>query len=187
MRPFFPLAAAAFALAVAPVVASAGAPWISIELPANPMNPSTRDAFLIVHAYYHAKQVGFHITGHAIGIVHGKRQTLDLALTPTGTPGMYALKRSWPTEGSWVLTLSLGEASGPTAIVAIGPDGELRSVKVPTQSNGEDRWGRPVTERDIDAALQSVASADSRTSPAAAGLIITLPLVIGAVWSRRRR
>jgi hypothetical protein len=188
MRPLVSLTAAALAIAVAPVVASAGAPWISIELPGNPMNPATRDAFLIVHTYYHATQVGVHITGHAIGIVDGKRQTMDLTLTPVGTSGVYALKRSWPTKGSWVLTLSLGEANGPTAIVAIGADGELRSVKVPTQTNGNDRWGRPVTQRDIDDALQSVASANTRsTSPAAAGLIVALPLVLGAAWSRRRR
>ncbi|MEO8226126.1 MAG: hypothetical protein ABI637_01790 [Gemmatimonadota bacterium] len=173
------------ALAGASSPAFAGPPWISIELPANPLDATTRDAFLIVHTYHHATVVNFALTGRAIGMVDGKRQSIDLAFTRTSIAGAYALRRNWPTQGTWVLAINTGVEGGPTALVGIGADGEVRSVKVPRQAG--QAWGRPATDRDIDAALQSLAASDTASGKSLAGLAVLLPLGIGAAFARRRR
>jgi hypothetical protein len=74
-----------------------------------------------------------------------------------------------------------------TALVGIGADGEVRSVRVPRRS-GSEPWGRPVTDQDIDATLQAVAvgSGESR-APGAAGLLVALPLAAGLLVTRRLR
>jgi hypothetical protein len=62
----------------------------------------------------------------------------------------------------------------------------VRSVKVPRRS-GTEPWGRPVTDRDIDATLESVALGGSPSHvPAAAGLLAALPLA-ALVLARRSR
>ncbi len=138
-----------------PSPAFAGPPWISIELPANPLDPTTRGAFLVVRTYHHAQVVSYPVTGRAIGVVNGKRQSIDLTFTRTSMTGAYALQRNWPTTGAWVLVINTGgNEGGPTALVTIGTDGEVRSVKIPRQSATQ-QWGRPITDRDIDAALQA--------------------------------
>src|SRR6266566_204219 len=67
------LAAVACALVAAPAPAFGlkGPPWISIELPANPYDKSTRDAFLLVHAFHHGTAMGFIVTGTAEGMLNG--------------------------------------------------------------------------------------------------------------------
>lgn len=168
--------------------ALAGPPWISIELPANPLDPTTRDAFLVVHTYHHAQVMLAPITGRAIGLVDGQRRTIELTFTRTSIGGEYALRRTWPAKGTWVLAINTGgDVGGVTALVGIGADGEVRSVKVPRRS-GSEPWGRPVTDQDIDATLQAVAmgSGESHT-PGAAGLLIALPLAAGLLVTRRLR
>lgn len=177
--------ASLLALAGAASPAFAGPPWVSIELPANPLDATTRDAFLVVHTYHHATVVNLALTGRAIGMVDGKRQTFDLAFTRTSIAGAYALRRSWPTQGTWVLAINTGVEGGPTALVGIGADGEVRSVKVPRQAG--QAWGRPATDRDIDAALRSLAARDPDSRESLAGLAVLLPLGIGAAFARRRR
>ena len=65
--------------------ALAGPPWISVELPANPLDPTTRDAFLVVHTYHHAQVMLAPVTGRAIGVVDGQRRTIELTFTRTST------------------------------------------------------------------------------------------------------
>lgn len=168
--------------------ALAGPPWISIELPANPLDPTTRDAFLVVHTYHHAQVMLAPITGRAIGMVDGQRRTIDLTFTRTSIGGEYALRRSWPAKGTWVLAINTGgDQSGVTALVGIGADGEVRSVKVPRRS-GSEPWGRPVTDQDIDATLQAVADGSGPShAPGAAGLLVALPLAAGLLFTRRPR
>lgn len=167
--------------------ALAGPPWISIELPANPLDPTTRGAFLVVHTYHHAQVVLGGVTGRAIGIVDGQRRTIDLTFTRTSIGGEYALRRTWPAKGTWVLAINTGGDQGVTALVGIGADGEVRSVKVPRRSDSEP-WGRPVTDRDIDATLESVAQGSTPSrGPGAAGLLVALPLAAGLAFVRRSR
>ena len=168
--------------------ALAGPPWISIELPANPLDPTTRDAFLVVHTYHHAQVMLAPVTGRAIGMVDGQRRTIDLTFSRTSIGGEYALRRTWPAKGTWVLAINTGgDQGGVTALVGIGADGEVRSVKVPRRS-GSQPWGRPVTDQDIDATLQAVAMGSGGShAPGAAGLLVALPLAGGLFLTRRLR
>jgi hypothetical protein len=84
------------------------------------------------------------------------------------------------------ITTGAGEG-GVTALVGIGADGEVRSVKVPRRSASQP-WGRPVTDQDINATLQAVAvGAPTSAVPRAASLLLVLPLAAGVVLSRRHR
>lgn len=169
--------------------ASLGAPWISIELPANPLNARTRDAYLLVHTYYHSTIARMPLSGTATGIVDGKRQVLPLHFEETGLVGVMAVRQTWPTQGTWVLAISGSGDYAPTALVGIGNSGKVRSVEVPTQTRGDDTWGRKVTERDIDETLREVAAADGEgpnSDVAYAGLAV-LALAIGACGQRGLR
>src|SRR5947208_16137231 len=86
------VAALASVLVAAPAFASKGPPWISIELPANPYDKSTRDAFLLVHSFHHGTAMGFIVTGTAEGMVNGERRSLKLDFGGTSREGVYALK-----------------------------------------------------------------------------------------------
>lgn len=167
--------------------AVAGPPWISVELPANPLNPSTRGAFLLVHSYHHGTIVDYPVTGRAIGIVDGKRRELPLTLLRTDLDGVVALRKSWPDQGRWILTLNVGGKEGPTALVAVD-DGRVTGVDVPTHG-GSRPWGRQVTDRDIDALLRQVATANEPSDgdiPSWAALVL-LPVAVGAGALARRR
>src|SRR5256885_15399981 len=97
------LAAVACALVAAPAPAFGlkGPPWISIELPANPYDKSTRDAFLLVHSFYHGTAMGFIVTGTAEGVVNGERRSLKMDFAGTSREGGYPPKATWPPEGAW--------------------------------------------------------------------------------------
>ena len=56
--------------------AVAGPPWISIEYPVNPYDRTTKDAFLLVHAFHHGNATDFPVNGTAEGLVNGQRRSL---------------------------------------------------------------------------------------------------------------
>jgi hypothetical protein len=136
--------------------ALAGPPWISIETPVNPYDPTMRDAFLLVHAFHHGMAVDLSVAGHAEGIVDGQRRTVTLVFTPTSRDGVYALRRSWPREGKWVLVITAGQGpeGGATAIVRLAESGEVASVSVPTERRGEWTVPRAVSEAEVVALLK---------------------------------
>ena len=151
------VAASSFALsAAAPVF---GPPWISIETPPNPFDATSRGAFLVVHTYHHGDVVASGLTGTAEGVVSGTRRTIPLAFDTTSRRGTYALRKQWPTEGTWMLVINTGgRAQGVTALVDISAEGDVAGVRVPTRrSNG---WDLPqqVSARDIDQALEARAA-----------------------------
>ena len=156
LRLALPVALAASALAAATpdaVVERFGPPWISIESPPNPHDRTTRDAFLVVRTYHHGDLVGQGVRGTAEGIVGGQRRSVTLRFDETSHPGVYALKRQWPTEGRWALVVTTGTTGdGASALVTVADD-RVASVVVPTRQ--QDGWNSPraVTRAEIDAAL----------------------------------
>jgi hypothetical protein len=158
------LAACASALFVAPALA--GPPWISIELPVNPYDQSMRGAFLLVHAFHHSAPIGYIMTGTAEGIVNGARQSVKLDFSETSREGVYALKQTWPKEGTWtlVITANSGPEGGATAVVDLGPDGAVAAVRVPTMQRAGWTVPAPVSISDIDAALRARAATLARRS-----------------------
>jgi hypothetical protein len=152
------MAACASALLALPALA--GPPWISIELPVNPYDQSLRGAFLVVHAFHHQTPVGYIVTGSAEGIVNGERQSLKLEFAEVGREGVYALKRTWPKEGTWTLIIKAnqGPNDAATAVVELGPSGEVAAIRVPLMERGRWTVPAPVSVSDIDAALRARAA-----------------------------
>ena len=147
---------AIMAMAPAPV----GPPWISIEYPPSPFDATTRDALLLVHAFHHGTPMNFPVTGKAEGIVSGKRRSITLDFTRTSRQGVYALKKQWPAEGSWVLAIDVTQETSDKAgaLVELGAAGEVVKVTVPTDRR--DGWAIPraVTPAEVEAALRSRAA-----------------------------
>ena len=152
-------ALAALLVAALPAAALAGPPWISIELPANPWEPATRGAFLVVHAYHHGTPMAAPISGTAEGIVNGQRKTISLEFERTSRPGVFALRNQWGNSGRWVLVISVSQgnhADGDIAqaVVEIAEGGSVSGVTVPTSAEQGGRLPRRATRAEIDAALR---------------------------------
>lgn len=144
----------------AQAAAAKGPPWISIELPANPHDRTTKSAYLLVHAFHHGTPMGFPVSGVAEGQVNGQRKSVPLTLHETSRPGVYALDRQWDAEGEWtlVITVSQGKDDVAQAMVQIS-SGKVFSVTVPvTQQDG---WNIPrkITRAEIEASLRGRPSA----------------------------
>jgi hypothetical protein len=158
------LAAVLFLSAAAHSPALAGPPWLSIELPANPLDPSTKGAFLVVRTYHHDRTVDFRLEARAEGIVNGKRTTIPLTLERTSREGAYALRPTWPERGDWVLVITGMPGEGSvTALVSVS-DGNVRNVRVPSKVTEGGRWTVPVqvTQADVEAELRSLVALASR-------------------------
>jgi hypothetical protein len=106
-----------------------GPPWISLEIPANPLDPTTRDAALVIHAFHHATPAGVPLAATAEGLVNGERRSLELELEETSRAGVYAVKQTWPSEGNWVLAITAGSHSDVSLLVELGPDGGVTAEK----------------------------------------------------------
>ena len=154
----FGVATVLSALLAAPALA--GPPWISIELPANPYDQATRGAFLLVHAFHHGQPVAYLLTGTAEGIVNGERRSIKLEFSETTRDGVYALKRMWPTDGVWTLVIKAnqGPDDAATAVIELGPEGEVASIRVPVMQRGQWTVPAPVSLGEIDAALKARAA-----------------------------
>jgi hypothetical protein len=104
-----------------------------------------RDAVLTVeaqgcHDYSHAK-----ITGQAIGLVNGRRETRSLDLKPAANPGTFTVQKQWPAEGKWVLVFT-------------GTYGDLHTYTL-TEQAADGQWHphmttHPVSTEEIEAALR---------------------------------
>jgi hypothetical protein len=181
---------AALSLALA-TAAHAGPPWISIELPANPHHPSTRNASLLVRAYHHSASLNAPLTGTAEGIVDGRRVSLPLELRPTHQPGVFALTTPLPKGGTWIMAISVTESTNAiaTALVTVDTRGRIVAVDVPS-SRTRDGWMVPrrVDADDVEAALRAAHIAHSGGSETPRyGMAIVLPLLLvgGAAVARR--
>jgi hypothetical protein len=58
------------------------------------------------------------ITAAAIGLVNGERKVVELKVIALREPGMYAVKRDWPSEGQWVLKFVARNADLTTMTLA---------------------------------------------------------------------
>jgi hypothetical protein len=146
----------------APVSVVAGPPWISIEYPVNPFDRTTRGAHLLVHAYYHGTPVAYPVSGTAEGIVNGERRTMTLRFETTSRTGVYALRKQWPSEGSWTLVISVtqgeNDAAGVAqALVELSPAGTVASVQVPTRQHAEGAFPRRLSAQEIETAVRAQA------------------------------
>lgn len=156
------LALAALVLAATPAVG--GAPWISIELPANPMHDGMRGAYVIVRTYRHGDAMPYLVAGTAEGIINGERRSIPLRLTATGTGGM-AVTKNWPSEGVWVLRLNI-DGEDATAAIGVASDGQVAFVRVPTSRQG---YPRALARPELEGMLRALAANERVPSLQAAG------------------
>lgn len=136
--------------------ALAGPPWIAIEYPANPHDPSTRGALALVHAFHHGDHIAPKMHGTAEAFLDGRRRSVPLTLSPTNRAGVYAVRGDLSGKGPWLLVLTVEEAptATATALVALNGDGRITSVTVPSEHR--DGWviPRKVTDSDIETELR---------------------------------
>jgi len=141
-------------LAAAPSPAAARAawpPWLSIESPVNPFDPSSKDAVMLVHVRLREGTATVSgLAGAAEGIVGGRRQSVQLRFDTTAVPGVFALRRQWPAEGTWLVRVTFAHT---TAIVTLDGNGNLASVRVPTRLAQGHPIPRPVGPAEIDSLL----------------------------------
>jgi hypothetical protein len=161
------LSAPAVLVAAAHAPRVAGPPWISIEYPANPLDPSTRGAFLLVHAFHHGTPMQAPVRGTAEGLVNGERRTVALRFETTSRPGVYALRKQWSDGGVWSLVIAVvqGEQSNAEALVEIAEDGGISSVRVPTRREREWTIPRAITAQEVEQSLRGRAA--TRTAQSA--------------------
>jgi hypothetical protein len=138
-----------------------GAPWMSVEMPANPLDPATREAAFVIRTYRHSRPEATPLTGTAEGVVDGERRSVSLTFRPTGQPGVFAVDQSWAETGAWVLAIStservhmlieMGDGGGVTRTSYYGKsaaDLALRSVRIVTGQ---------LPEEQIDQSLMALA------------------------------
>jgi hypothetical protein len=138
-----------------------GPPWISIELPGNPLDPSTRGAPFVVRTYRHASPMAARVTGRidAIGTMPASARAKELRFEAASQTGVYALKSALPATGRYILTVTLGDGGEDAATALVGvADGEIRSVRVPFEQRGQWTIPRPAREADRAAVARAVAS-----------------------------
>src|SRR5207302_6158343 len=133
-----------------------GPPWISIEYPANPLDGTTRGAYLLVHAFHHGTPVQSPVRGTAEGLVAGERKSITLRFDTTSRPGVYALRKQWSDDGIWSLVISVvpHEDNIAQALVELGPEG-VTSIRVPTRREREWTIPRAITAQEIEQSLHS--------------------------------
>jgi hypothetical protein len=130
-------------------------PWLSIESPVNPFDPTTRGATLLVHAVFREGQAQLSdVSGTAEGIVNGARRSIALRFDSTGRPGVFAVRRQWPSDGTWLLRITLRQT---TAIVTLDRGGNFAAVRVPTEVASGSQIPRPVAAKEIDSTLAEAA------------------------------
>lgn len=162
--------AALAVLAGTAAAALAGGFFLTFERP-TPAKGDARltDAVLVVRAGGCIRPGDAALSARAEGIVNGERRSVAVAPVAV-TPGVWAIRRQWPAEGVWVLTVE-GKAHRMflNALVEFGPDGRLRAAPVAgkTRELAVKRFAQKPTEAEIAAALRSLAAAGAGAVPAA--------------------
>lgn len=181
-------------LLVTALTAAAGPPWISIEYPANPLDPETRGALMVVRTYHHEAPRVVDMSAEAIGTIDGRRSTSALQVQATSRPGVYAVRGSLPESGAWVLRISSGAGDqGATALVALNDRREVIAVEVPHRSLEGGRWlaPRPPADGEVEALLRTAsamteAARSTRVAAGAGAALLLLVLAPSGAWLARR-
>jgi hypothetical protein len=125
--------------------------WLSIESPVNPYDPATRGAVLLVHTQLvNGNAQMRELTGSAEGLVNGARRSIALHFDSLARLNTFGVRKQWPSEGAWLLRISLRET---TAIVSLDAGGNVTAARVPTENTRDIPLPRAVTSREIDSLL----------------------------------
>jgi hypothetical protein len=128
--------------------------WLSIESPVNPYDSATRGAVLLVHAQFRDGNTQLaDLSGTAEGLVNGARRSMPLRFDSTSRPNYFGVRRQWPSDGTWVLRISLKET---TALVTFDRNGTVASAVVPTTMSSGMTLPRAVASREVDSTLTAL-------------------------------
>lgn len=149
-----------------------GPPWVSVEYPANPHDPATRGALVVLRSYHHDVQIEAAAAANAISIVDGERRSIPLQITATSRSGVYAVRGELPEDAASVLVLTTREGGGhgavASALVAFGGDQELLAVRVPHDTHEGGAWlvPRESTQQEVDALLRTAVALNGASKTA---------------------
>jgi hypothetical protein len=153
--------------------ASAGGFQLGVEAPSK-STQAIDGPVLVVRTYGCYRPADAVLTAVAEGRINGERQSVKLSLVPTAT-GVYAIKRQWPTEGVWVLTIS-GDYNSMvcSVLVELGADGSVKPgtrLEAGSSSGSHSRSVcRKWTSAEVNAAIDGIPPAVARDdSPGSAG------------------
>jgi hypothetical protein len=134
-----------------------GPPWISIEYPANPLDPTTRNAYLLVHSFHHQTEMQANVTGQAVTWENGVRRLVPLRLEATSRTGVFKLNKQWTDGTPWVLVIAAGEGEHgtATALVSVDRQGVVTKVDVPSEPYRDFRVPRTPNETDLANAFRA--------------------------------
>ena len=100
-----------------------------------PGNPEANAEARAHNAVLTLKLAGCHepqkalLTGIAVGVIDGQKQTIQLHIKALSEPGTYALTRQWPEKGRWVLEFVAKDQGRITStLVGAGPGGIERET-----------------------------------------------------------
>ena len=148
--------------------ALAGGFQLSIETPAGSLDPQLKDVVLIARTYGCHQPADAKLSATAEGFVSGNRKSLPLELRSIGS-GVYAIKQQWPSEGTWVLSLT-GTYNGmiSSVLIELGANGKVLPGTRLEEGNlkGVHAKGarRSWIAEDIDSALRSTAGTTSEAA-----------------------
>lgn len=130
-------------------------PWLSIESPVNPWDPASRGVAFYVHGMLREGLPSLaDVSGTAEGLVKGERRSVPLEVTTTTRPGVFAVRRAWPAEGTWMVRVSLLTT---TALITLDRDGKVGSVTIPTVATPGGVVPRAIAQREVDSTLTELA------------------------------
>ena len=111
-------------------------------------DPAAKDAFILVRPDGCADPEAVKITAIAEGLVNGQRRSVPVAVVPLSKRGTFAIRRTWPSEGKWILhvTGSSGNLQA-TTLVPVNADGSFDRAGI-RQLRGK------AAAADLDAALR---------------------------------
>jgi hypothetical protein len=130
-------------------------PWLSIESPVNPFDRDNGGALLLVHALTREGPSKLaDLTATAQGLVNGVRRSMPVRMDTTSRPGIFAVRKQWPSDGTWLLQITLYNT---TALVVLDRNGNVASVRVPTEVQNGSQIPRAVAAREVDSTLAAAA------------------------------
>ena len=130
-------------------------PWLSIESPVNPFDRDNSGALMLVHAETREGPSKLaDLTATAQGLVGGVRRSMPVRLDATTRPGTFAVRKQWPSDGTWLVQITLYST---TALVVLDHDGNVASVRVPTELQKGNQIPRALAAKEIDSTLAAAA------------------------------
>ena len=129
------LALAAMLTAAVSTTASAGPPWITVEV--RPFGAN----LVVVHTFHHGTPNPLRLRGSAEGLVNGRRESVPLRFELLAeASNTYGVAKTWGDSGVWVLSIETAENDHFAAATAVMIDGNGNAtVSFPRQYDGQTR------------------------------------------------